>query len=105
MFGKIFGKKEEMYDMAVYWYYDVDINDFVTDLDILGQLMERSSAFKNGCRIIRVRDYMIDDTNYRTAELYVDKATEKFIREAIQNERFAAAVFSSTDMTKNGKAV
>ena len=105
MFGKIFGKKEEMYDMVVYWDYNVNINDLMTDLDILGELMCKPSAFEKGSRIVTVRNWTIDNTNYRVAELYIDKVTEKTIRGLMDNNKFVAVKFTSTDMTRNGKVI
>ena len=101
MFNGIFGKNEGMYVMTVFWDYDVDINDLMTDLEVVGQLMCRPAAIKKGCRIDTVRDWKINDTNYRTAELYVDKNTEKIIRELTTEKKFVAVKFTETCMTKS----
>ena len=105
MFGKIFGKKEGMYFMEVYWDYDVNTDDLVSDLNTLGYLVMRPSAQKDGCRMDIVRDDNIDGTDYRMAELHVNKTTEKLIRELVQDEKFAAVKFTRTHMTNKGKAV
>jgi len=105
MFGKIFGKKEGMYDMQVYWADYVNIEDLMADLETLGELMARPSAFEKGNRIVTVRNWWINDTKYKMAELYVDKTTERFIGKLLENKKFVAVKFTSTAMTRNGKVI
>lgn len=96
MFEKIFGKKEELKDMIIYWRSDVKVNDMLKDLDALGSLIVKPSAWKNGCRIVTVRETAINGTKYASAELIVDKFTEKTIRQLMKNNKFAAVKFSET---------
>ena len=97
MLNKVFGHKNgELKDMTIYWHDDVTANDLVDDLQRIGAYMMRSSAQKNGCMIVTVRNWFVNDALYKTAELLVDETTEEFIREDICNGRFKAAIGSKT---------
>ena len=94
MFEKIFGKKTEMMDMVVYWKKDVLLDDMMEDLETLGRMMVKPEAFAKGNRIVTVKNSWINDTEYRIAELYVDKKIEKLIR----NTKFKAVHFTKTSV-------
>lgn len=99
MLNKVFGnKKVELMDMVVYWPDDVATNDLVDDLQRIGTYMVRSTAQKNGCKIVTVKNWYINDTMYKMAELVVDKNLEKWIREDLTNKKFKAVSFTSTSM-------
>lgn len=76
---KIFGKKEYMTDCNVYWKDDVNLNDMVDDLEKISMMLMEHDGFKKGNRIVCVRNWMIDDTNWKMAELYISKAIIKKI--------------------------
>ena len=96
----IFGQKEEMFDMEVIWDNDVAMDDLMDDLNRIGQYMCRPEAFKKGCRIVLVRNWFINDRMIKEAELYVDKKTEKWIREDYQEGRFKAVKGTDTKMNR-----
>lgn len=96
MFEKIFGKKEEMFDMTVYWKKDVNTNDLVSDLNALGSVITRSTAFKAGSRIVTVGETFINEIDYIAADLYVDKMSMKQIETMSQKKMFKAVSFVKT---------
>ena len=96
----IFGQKDEMMDMTVYWDDDVNINDIMDDLNRIGQYMTRTDAFKKGCRIVTVRNSAINDRLIKEAELYVDKKTEKWIVADYREGRFKAVKGTDTIVKK-----
>lgn len=99
MLNKVFGnKKAELKDMIIYWNDDVDVNDLVDDLQRIGTYMARIPAQKNGCKIVTVRNWFVDDKLWKTAELVVDKTTEKYIRDDLYEKKFKAVVTTKTIM-------
>lgn len=96
MLEAIFGNKKEMFDMVVYWDDNVSMNDLMDDLNRIGQYICMHDAFEKGSRITTVRNGSVNDTLYKTAELYVDKNTMKNIENDLKENKFKAVKFVKT---------
>ena len=74
------GTKTKMLDVTVYWPTEVTIGDLMADLEEIGTQICRPIAFERGSRITTIKNRLIGDTMYRTAELYLDPFTSREIQ-------------------------
>ena len=94
MLNRIFGnKKDKLIDMMVYWKDDVNMDDLMDDLSVLGELVNKPKNQKDGCKIVTVRTWLINDTKYKTCELVVNKELNKYIE---NTKRFKAVNHTET---------
>ena len=94
---QIFGVNMKLTDMVIYWAKDVNMDDMMDDLAVIGELVNRPQFQKKGCKISTVRTNWIDDTEYRTCEIVVNEELAKIIG---NGEKFKAVRFTETYMTK-----
>ena len=92
---RLFGIKEEveMYDMAVYWAYDVNMDDLMEDLNWIGDAVCKSHARTGKSGIMTVRTEWIDGQPYRMASLYVDGLAMTNIQNKVIHKKMKAARF------------
>ena len=96
----IFGVDMKLTDMIIYWKKDVNMDDIMDDLAVIGELINRPRFQKKGCRISTVRTWQIDDTEYRTCEIVANKDLVDLIENSFRGKMFKAVVFTETFMTK-----
>ena len=100
MFGKIFGNKEKMYAINVYWKNDVDSKDLVDDLAVIKAIMDdRSRPTPGKGKIKKVQRERINTAEYITAEINCNKFTKDIIEKGIRLKAFKAAHFMSETVT------
>ena len=91
-------KKNTMKDVMVFFNNEVNVDDLVSDLHDITEIIWHFGGAKKGNLIDSIGNHWVNDAHYKVVSLYIDRTNLKELEDKFHNNGFKAVRFLQVTM-------